>query len=437
MMHRRIIALIVLLILSYPTSHLSKCNPLCSAMVARNRPIKTGAYYTGIYQNLFEQLLNKDESQINTKINQAFNQLFYGDDETERLYYPVEPDMAYIKDIFNADVRTEGMTYGMMIAVQMDKKDEFDRLWKWSATYLQHKDPPHEHYFAWHAKPDGKIIDANSAADGEEWYVMALLFASARWGNGEGIFDYQAEAQKILDAMLSKEESSDLPHVVTNLFSRKEKQIVFVPAGNADDFTDPSYHVPHFYELWARWADKENQFWCDVANTSRQLLKKAVHPVTGLAPDYSTFEGSPIDAPWGGGHDNFQFDAWRVAMNIAVDYQWFARDEWAIEQSNRLLDFFYSQGIKTYLNQYTLDGKPLSKVDSDHSPGLVAMNAVAALASTNENRIEFVQELWDLPIPRGTFRYYDGLLYMLALLQVSGNFQIYDLSGKPIPACTP
>jgi len=113
-------------------------------------------------------------------------------------------------------------------------------------------------------------------------------------------------------------------------------------------------------------------------------------------------------------------------MNIAVDYIWFGKDKWAIEQSNRLLKFFYSLGIKDYPNLYTLDGKPLSK---ERSPGLIAMNAVAALASTENIRKDFVEELWNLPVPSGRGRYYDGMLYMLALLQVSGNFKIYLPDG--------
>lgn len=254
---------------------------------------------------------------------------------------------------------------------------------------------------------------------------MALFFAAARWGNSEGIFAYTKEAQSILDAMFSKTEHSDREDVVTNMFNRKEKQVVFVPAGNADDFTDPSYHLPHFYELWARWANKENRFWCETAKTSRRFLRKAVHPQTGLAPDYAQFDGTPTNPPWGGQHDNFQYDAWRVAMNIAVDYQWFAKDAWAIEQSNRLLDFFHSQGIDDYPNLYNLDGTPLS---SERSPGLIAMNAVAALAATSPQRTEFVQRLWNLPVPSGPGRYYDGLLYLLAMLQVSGNFRIHDLA---------
>ncbi|HEX9971116.1 MAG TPA: subclass B1 metallo-beta-lactamase, partial [bacterium] len=423
MRHRSSIFLIVLLKLFPPVGETSSSSALDSLQTASDETNQTGAFYSGIYQNLFTELSGKNESQVNARIDSAFNQLFYGDDNSQRVYYPFEPDMAYIEDIGNQDVRTEGMSYGMMIAVQLNKKSEFDRLWKWAKTFMQHQSGASKDYFAWHCKTNGEILNANSASDGEEWFVMALFFASARWGNGEGIYNYQAEAQAILDAMLSKEASSDRTDVITNMFNKKERQVVFVPVGNADDFTDPSYHLPHFYELWSRSADKNNEFWRDAANTSRQFLKKVVHPKTGLAPDYARFDGSPMDPPWGGGHKDFRFDAWRVAMNVAIDYQWFARDEWAIEQSNRLLNFFYSQNIKNYPNQYTLEGKPLS---IDRSPGLISMNAVAALASTNENRIEFVEELWNLPIPSGNWRYYDGLLYLLAMLQVSGNLKIYN-----------
>ncbi len=167
-----------------------------------------GAYHTKKYENLFVSLLNKSELEVKAKIDSSFNQLFYGEDSTQRVYYPVNKNMAYIKDINNGDVRTEGMSYGMMIAVQLNKKIEFDRMWKWAKTYMQFNSGQREGYFAWHCRPDGSVIDSNSASDGEEWFVMSLFFASSRWGNGKGIFNYKTEAQNILNAMLSKKESS-------------------------------------------------------------------------------------------------------------------------------------------------------------------------------------------------------------------------------------
>jgi oligosaccharide reducing-end xylanase len=390
-----------------------------------------GAYFTGVYPDLFVDLLGKSHAEVTARVESTFQHLFYGDDRTERVYYAVNPDMAYIKDIGNNDVRTEGMSYGMMIAFQMNKKEEFDRLWKWAKTFMQFPDGPHKGYFGWHCAADGTLLDSTAASDGEEWFVMSLFLASARWGDGPGIYAYGPEAKMILHTMLHKE-SQPGHDGVTNMFDAKEKLVAFVPEVSANQFTDPSYQVPHFYELWARWADRDNQFWCDVASASRRFLERTAHPVTGLFPDYAGFDGTPV-SPWGGGHKDFRFDAWRVAMNVAVDWLWFEKDEWEVAQSNRLLDFFHSQGVTSHGNRYTLDGR---KLGDDHSAGLVAMNAVAALASTNDNRKDFVAELWDTSVPSGLYRYYDGMLYMLAMLHLSGNFRIYDLMGAAVPACS-
>lgn len=378
---------------------------------------QAGAFHTGFYRNLFEEYLGKSDAEVELKLNAAWEQLFYGNDASERVYYPVGEDMAYIADIGNGDVRSEGMSYGMMIAVQLDKKEEFDRLWKWAKTYMYQSDGPFQGYFAWHCTTDGEQLDANPASDGEEWFATALLFASARWGNGEEIFDYQRQAQEILDTMLHKGENN----VATPMFDVEHKQIVFVPmVGRVSSFTDPSYHLPAYYELWARWAERDNDFWTEAAQVSRQFFRKTSHPQTGLMPDYADFDGTPYGTD---DHKDFRFDAWRTLSNVAVDYAWFAADPWQVEQSDRILDFLASQGIDSYANQFTLDGTPLS---GDHSTGLVSMAAVAALAADPEIGKPFVQELWDAQIPSGKWRYYDGMLYMLGLLHASGHFRMYS-----------
>jgi len=381
-------------------------------------PKPLGAFQSGQYHDLFKELLNKNDTEIQAKIDAAWQQLFYGDDASQRVYYPVGDDMAYVKDIGNDDVRTEGMSYGMMIAVQLNKQAEFNRLWTWTKKYMYQADGQYKGYFAWHCKSDGTQLDANPASDGEEWFVMALLFAANRWGNGTGIYNYQAEAQAILTTMLH--EGEDTKSIATNMFDAKTKQVVFVPSGRNSTFTDPSYHLPAYYELWARWANQDNAVWTEAAQASRAFFEKAANPATGLMPDYAEFDGQPNSNP---DHASFRFDAFRVASNVAIDYAWFAADPWEVEQSNRLLEFFAKQGIDSYVNQFTLDGKPLS---GDHSTGLVAMNAVAALAATTESRKDFVSALWNAAIPSGQWRYYDGLLYLLGLLHVSGNFKIYQ-----------
>src|SRR5690606_12855356 len=86
-----------------------------------------GAFYTGNYRNLFKEY-GYAEAEINAKVEKTWHDLFYGDEET-RIYYPAGDDAGYILDTWHLDVRTEGMSYGMMFCVQMDKKEEFDRIW--------------------------------------------------------------------------------------------------------------------------------------------------------------------------------------------------------------------------------------------------------------------------------------------------------------------
>ena len=383
-------------------------------------PASVGAVSTGKYRNLFKELGYSD-AEIDKKVESAWQKFFYGTDE-ERIYYPVGDDMAYIYTADTDDVRSEGMSYGMMICVQMDKQEEFNRLWKWAKTYMQHKSGEFKGYFAWQMNTNGTKKDNTPAADGEEYFATSLLFASARWGNGEGIYNYNKEAQEILTTMLHQADDG----VGVNMFNREHKMPVFCPIGNAATFSDPSYHLPAFYEVWAREAEQDKDFWSEAAEASRQHFKDATNEKTGLGPDYSEYSGAAKNE---GNHGDFRFDAWRIAANIACDYAWWAQDDWATTHANRIQSFFYDQGVDSYGNQWSLDGKNLG---ADHSPGLVAMNATASLASSDKKSWSFLEDLWNISPTTGKYRYYDGCLYMMGLLHCSGKFRAYLSGNTPV-----
>ena len=383
-------------------------------------PASVGAVSTGKYRNLFKELGYSD-AEIDKKVESAWQKFFYGTDE-ERIYYPVGDDMAYIYTADTDDVRSEGMSYGMMICVQMDKQEEFNRLWKWAKTYMQHTSGEFKGYFAWQMNTNGTKKDNTPAADGEEYFATSLLFASARWGNGEGIYNYNKEAQEILTTMLHQADDGQ----GVNMFDKTHKMPVFCPIGNAATYSDPSYHLPAFYEVWAREAEQDNDFWSEAAEASRQHFKDATNEKTGLGPDYSEYSGA---AKNDGNHGDFRFDAWRIAANIACDYAWWAQDSWATTHANRIQSFFYDQGVDSYGNQWSLDGKNLS---TDHSPGLVAMNATASLASSDKKSWSFLEDLWNISPTTGKYRYYDGCLYMMGLLHCSGKFRAYLSGNTPV-----
>jgi endo-1,4-beta-D-glucanase Y len=407
--------------LTLPTISLSESELPRSKELSISEISKTGTVSDGVYPNLFKDLGYSDK-EIQAKIDAAWSKLFYGSDTTERVYYPVGTDMAYIKDIEHNDVRSEGMSYGMMIAVQMNRKEEFNRLWKWSKTYMQNQTGEQTGFFAWKVSTDGTKLDVNPASDGEEYFTTALIFAHKRWGSqSTGIYNYKQEATNLLTRMKTANGHNKY------MFDPVKKQVVFTPIGDSAAFTNPSYHVPAFYEVW--YAFSQDVFWKDVATQSRTLLKNQAHITTGLGPDYSEFTGVPKAVE---NHADFRFDAWRTMQNAAVDYSWWKIDPGQVSYTNKVQTFFNSKGISSYGNQYTLNGNQLV---SDHSPGLVAMNAVGSLASNNSYKMSFVQELWNTQIPTGTYRYYDGMLYMLGMLHVSGKFQAYGFTETGTCQC--
>ena len=221
-----------------------------------------------------------------------------------------------------------------------------------------------------------------------------------------------------------------------------EQQVVFVPYGSAALYTDPSYHLPAFYEVWrasvgpGAGPEGSASFWGALADSARRYFKMvATNAIAGLAADYSTFAGAPTGA---GLNKNFAFDAWRVGQNVAVDYAWYAADPWQVQYCNRMLEFFKEQNAsRPYGNQFVLpSGTPVR--NEDHSPGLVAMNAVCGLASNSTVAWDFVAELWATPTPTGHYRYYDGMLYMLGMLHTSGQFKAYITApGPPVPPPPP
>lgn len=332
--------------------------------------------------------------------------------------------MATIRDIASEDIRSEGMSYGMMIAIHLDRQDDFDAMWNWSFNVMRNGDPAHPayRYYAWQVGFDDAIIDPMPAPDGEEYFAMALLLADGRWGSREGLYDYRTQALELLDAMKNREQIDN----GVALFNAAEAQVRFTPNtfnfSTNGDHTDPSYHLPAFYMQWAEHGTAEDaEFWLEAADVSRAFFAATTHPQTGLNPDYANFDGSPKAASWDEGTANFRYDAWRTVMNIAVDWSWYEADPVEVDIAERLQVFFADQGIG-YGNVYTLDGQ---RLEPGPSTGLIAMNATAGLAAQHELARDFTQALWDAGTPTGMYRDYDGMLYMLGMLHCAGRFRVY------------
>src|SRR6476659_810847 len=160
-----------------------------------------------------------------------------------------------------------------------------------------------------------------------------------------------------------EEENGGVVDDVTNMFASDVLLVREVPEASAGDVTRPSNVMPAYYELWAQATG--DAYWSAAAAKGRAFLQSAAHPSTGLYPRRSDFEGAGIE-----GSAEFEPEGYRTELNVALDYLWFDR-AWAVLESDRLLDFFVSQGIDTYGTSYTLAGAPLT---TDRETSLVFAN---------------------------------------------------------------
>ena len=372
------------------------------------------------YPNPFRDLLGQTDAAISAKLNNAFNTIFHGSltvSPAYAIYVPVGDDEAYIEDTFHDnEIRTEGIGLGMMICVEFNKQDEFDKLWRYAKEVIEDQSGPDAGYFP--SFCDAADGTATSCLDpyGFEQFVTALIFANDRW-TSTGAIDYATDALALFHTLRHKEDDNGgVVDGVTNIFDAAANLPLDVPNVAAAGVTRPSVIMPGYYALWAE-ADADPN-WTAAAERARSFWQSDANATTGFMPVRAGFDGTPL-AGWA----SFQPEGYRTQINVVIDQIWSGGNAWNVTESNQLLSFFSGQGIATYGRIFSLDGTMV--LDSSHDPSLVVANGISALASTNSDRSSYVNAVWNMDPPSGDARYYSGILLMLGLLILSGQFQVY------------
>ena len=371
-----------------------------------------GAARTGLYPNYLAQAGVSDRDAA-ARVEAAFETIFF--DPQEKFYHDVDADTGCMEDTGNHDARTEGMSYGMMMCVQMNRQDLFDKLWRFSKRYMLLSDGPNAGYFAWSVGLDGRHNAEGPAPDGEEYFAMALMMAHGRWGSG-GAFPYLSDAREILrHCVHQKELTGGQP-----MWNPDNHLIKFVPGM---EISDPSYHLPHFYTLFADRADAQDRpFWQAAAQASRDYIAASAHPVTGLSPEYAAYDGAPIllfDKPW-----PWYSDAYRVMINIGLDSLWFGRRPEYADLARRIQTFLATQLPEENYRACLLDGTRCDE-PAMHPTAITAACAASVIAGQSDQAGQWLRRFAALPLRKGPRRYYDNCLYFFCLLMLTGHYRIY------------
>ena len=331
------------------------------------------------YDDLFISLLGETQAASDTKVAAAWNQLFNPSNANTIFYNGPGTGEAYVEDIADNAVRSEGQSYGMMIALQLNHQTEFDEMW----TFVKNHMWKSGNTISWQTSTSGSVTGSGGAPDGDEWFAAALVFAHNRWGDTSGKYDYGSEAQKTLDLVRTTDFNQSL-HLVRYF------------TGTDGNGTDASYMLPAFYQTWACFDTANAAFWQSALTATRAWLQTAAG-TTGNIGDQSSFAGQTTNSS---GDDKL-----RTVANFMSDYNFFDADPF---------EATYASEYATWVNS-----------NNNGSTAMLACNGLLGFGLPTATGKPFVQKLWSAAIPTGTYRYYDGALYTIALLHVSGTFHLW------------
>lgn len=329
------------------------------------------------YANLFVTVSGHTQAESDDKVSKAWSSLFNPQGSGTIYYDGPGANESYVEDIYNNDVRSEGMSYGMMIAVQLDHQTEFDRIWTWVKNHMANGTGE----IRWTCKTSGSGCAGGGAPDGEEYFATALIFASHRWGDstGPGKIAYSTEAQWVLDLIRTK------------YFNSQYHLIKFVSSSNN---VDPSYVLPAFYKVWACFDTQNAAFWTEAVSAGRAYMQKVVDS-NGVCPYQASFTATNPQAA--------NADSLRCVVNLMMDWYMYGEDTWQKET--------YATKFGAYSSSRTNGG------------ATIGCNATLGFALPTSSGKTYVDKLWSTGVP--SHNYWDGVLYMLGLLHVSGNFRIW------------
>ncbi len=359
----------------------------------------------------------------NAAVSQAYVK-WYGDCVTAvgaggylRVQRPNEPGLNLDSTV------SEGIGYGLVIAVYMNDETLFDNLWHYEQIHLDGNG-----LMNWYIDTSGATDGANGATDADEDMAWGLLMASRQWGTSPTLGNYLNLAVSQINAIYNHELNSGIPD-----------------GGDSFSSINPSYFAPAYYREFA--AATTQAGWLSVAANCYTVLNGNLtqgygNANNGLDSAWCTSAGvsTPTNnAPW-----DYQYDACRTPFRIVEDYLWFgnASSEAYVSKTS---SFFATIGAVSIVDGYQLNGTPDPQLPVlPGSPSPMSQSAAfvgpagcgAMYSRTYQSYIDNTYSvLVGSKLLQGGF-YYDESWTVMSLLMLSDNFLDYNLYIPPTPTPT-
>lgn len=305
---------------------------------------------------------------------------------------------------------SEGIGYGMLLAVFSDDKLLFNNLWNY---YKLHLDP--NGLMNWKIDSFGNTTGQNAATDADQDVAFALIMAHYRW-NSKGDINYLSAAKDMINKIY--------------LYEIEAGTYVLKPGDvwGGSDVTNLSYFSPAYYRIFQ--GVTGNTEWSKVISKNYEILIKSANASTGLVPDWCDVNGNKVsDANISKYGQTFSYqygyDAVRTPWRIALDYLWFGEQK-ANDFSKKIVNFVKNTiGIGNVKDGYLLDG---TKTGQWHNSPFISTFAVAAMAVDSSYQ-SFCDEGYTESVNTSGDNYYNMSIRTLMLFVQNGKFYLYYLLG--------
>jgi hypothetical protein len=324
---------------------------------------------------------------------------------------------------------SEGIGYGMLIAVYMDDQTLFDDLWQYEQTQLDGR----YGLMNWYIKADGSGPADNPsgvgpATDADEDMAYALIMADKQWG-GQG--------------KLSKNYLDFAKAQMSAVWNNEIYNFIYLRAGPWADNSNLniSYFAPSYYKVFATIDKTPTSDWVKVTDTMYTVLNASLNSTNGnttngLVPAWCDSSGKPNGGAFGptGGPSptNYQYDSCRTPFRVGLD--------WCLNGDTRAQTYvaktsgFFSGtvgGATKIVDGYDLNGTSHAQYQTGANPlvqsaAFVGPAGVGAMSSPTYQT--FVNDAYGVlvtgkAVVGGT--YYDDSWMVMSLLTMTANFLDY------------
>jgi endo-1,4-beta-D-glucanase Y len=282
---------------------------------------------------------------------------------------------------------SEGVAYGMLIAVYMNDQPLFDDLWRYEQLHLGKCPPspgacPSMQLMDWNISADGSSsLGTGGASDADEDMAFALVMADRQWG-GKG--------------SLAKTYHQFAIDQITAVWVLEVYQSSLIKPGTWGDSStvNISYFAPAYYRVFKAVggplpigdSGSWNPNWDATIDSVYRVINSALNSASGnqsngLVPAWCTSNGVPnSSAIVGGNATNYQYDSCRTPFRIALDWCWFGEPR-AQAYLAKTSAFFSGVGEQNIADGYALNGAPQPQNPGKLSAAFIGPAGVGAMSA--------------------------------------------------------